>query len=442
MSAPNQISLVTVWRQLLLGSSPVRRLVAGTSFGGAALLFNRVATMGTAIVLTRLLGVRGYGVYAFAIASMGIIGVFCELGLATLLVREIARAHARFAWSEIAGLFYRCVSIFLKRWLVIAAAGMAGILLFGAHMADDQRLTMALMLLLLALNGLIRISAALLNGLRRVITAQFVEQALAPGLLFLAAGMVYLSHPGVLQPHLAMAIQLASVALALVIAYPLLAKALSEAAAVERHPFSERDLIRRSRPFLLISSAILLATQLDIVLVNLLLGNTATGLYRVASQGAVLLMSSMQVVTSVCLPYFARLFTNGDATNLRRLYRIAAATSFAFAGGLFALFYFAGEPLIRLLFGAEFASTYPILMILSAGYLGYTLFGPAGALLTMSGFEMLAARTFWTTAILNLVAGVAAALIFGVVGVATVTAITITLNNALLYLIARRKIGV
>jgi peptidoglycan biosynthesis protein MviN/MurJ (putative lipid II flippase) len=60
----------------------------------------------------------------------------------------------------------------------------------------------------------------------------------------------------------------------------------------------------------------------------------------------------------------------------------------------------------------------------------------------MSGFEMLAARTFWTTAILNLVAGVAAALIFGVVGVATVTAITITLNNALLYLIARRKIGV
>jgi O-antigen/teichoic acid export membrane protein len=150
----------------------------------------------------------------------------------------------------------------------------------------------------------------------------------------------------------------------------------------------------------------------------------------------------MQVVASVCLPYFARLFTNGDIANLRRLYRFATVTSFGFAAALFALFYFEGELLIRFLFGAEYVSTYPMLLILSGGYLGYTLFGPAGALLTMSGYEMLAARTFWSTAILNLVAGVIAAANFGVAGVAVVTATTIALNNALLYLFARRKIGV
>jgi O-antigen/teichoic acid export membrane protein len=398
--------------------------------------------MGSAIVLTRILGVRGYGVYSFAIASMGIIGVFCELGLATLLVREVARAHARFAWGDIIGLFRHGIAIFLKSWAAIAAVGLLLLLLFGGRMAGDQRLTMGLMLLLLVLNGLIRITAAVLNGLRQVITAQFVEQVLAPGLLFVAAGSVFLAHPGSLHPHVAMAIQLASASLALIVAYLLITKALSEGTGIAPHCFSERELIRNSRPFLLISSAILLATQLDVVMVNLLLGNTATGLYRVASQGAVLLNSSMQVVTSVCLPYFARLFTNGDVTNLRRLYRVSTAASFAFAAALFMLFYFAGEPLIRLLFGGEFVSTYPVLIVLSSGYLGYTLFGPAGALLTMSGYEVLAARTFWAAAVVNLVVGVIAALIFGVIGVAAVTAVTITLNNAVLYLVARRKIRI
>jgi O-antigen/teichoic acid export membrane protein len=442
MSPPDRAPPIALSWQLLSRAGPVQRLVAGTGFGGAALLFNRGVTMGSAIVFTRMLGVQGYGVYAFAIASMGIIGVFCELGLATLLVREVARAHARHAWDEIAGLLARCISIFLKSWLVIAVVGAVLLAVLHSWLDHDLLLTMALMLLLLALSGLIRLFAALFNGLRRVITAQFVEQALAPGLLFLGAVALYLLHPGVLRPQFAMAIQLASATLAVMVAYPLLAKAMGEGAGVERHRFSERDLIRRSRPFLLISSAILLATQLDTVLVNLMLGNEATGLYRVASQGAVLLNSSMQVVASVCLPYFARLFTNGDIANLRRLYRFATVTSFGFAAALFALFYFEGELLIRFLFGAEYVSTYPMLLILSGGYLGYTLFGPAGALLTMSGYEMLAARTFWSTAILNLVAGVIAAANFGVAGVAVVTATTIALNNALLYLFARRKIGV
>jgi O-antigen/teichoic acid export membrane protein len=442
MAAVNLTWPITGLRHLLRKSDGAKRLVIGTGFGGLALIFNRLVTIGTAIVFTRMLGVEGYGIYGFAIALLGIIGVFCELGLASLVVREVARAHTRFAWDEMKGLFASAVSIVIKSWLAIAAAGAAVLVFVPFHLVSAQRTTLALMLVLVVFFVLIRVVAAILNGLRKVVASQFIEQALAPGLLFLAAlGLAFGFGTTRLAPQTAIIIQLASAIIALGVGVAVLKRALAEGRDVPPAKFSQRDLVRRARPFLLIRSAILLATQLDVVLVNLFLGNKATGLYRVASQGAVLLNACMQVITSVSMPYFARLFVNGDKTNLRRLYRLAAAAGFAFAAVLFAAFVFEGRLLIGLLFGKAFVPTYPILLILSAGYVGYASFGPAGAMLTMAGYEMMAVWTFWATALLNLVGGITAALLFGVEGVAAMTAITITLNNGALYLMVRRKIG-
>jgi O-antigen/teichoic acid export membrane protein len=298
------------------------------------------------------------------------------------------------------------------------------------------------MLPVLGLTGLIRLSAAQLNGLRHVITAQFIEQALAPGLLFMGAVAVFLVGSSGFSPQIAMGLQLASAGATLIIAYFLLAKIMASGDDVTAHPFSGIDLIRRSRPFLLISSSILLAVQLDTVVVNLLLGNEATGIYRVASQGAVLLSACMQVVSTVCLPYFARLHANGDLSNLRRLYRLATAASFIFAAAMFIIFYIEGDALLRLLFGAEFVTAYPILLILSAGWLGSTVFGPSGALMSMSGHERIAAKVFGANAGLNLICGAAAAFFLGVEGVAVVTAATLALNNGVLYFLGRKQVGI
>ncbi|MDP6277320.1 MAG: oligosaccharide flippase family protein, partial [Nitrospinota bacterium] len=43
------------------------------------------------VVLARILGVRGFGVYSFVFAFAEVFAIFTDVGLRTVLVREIAR---------------------------------------------------------------------------------------------------------------------------------------------------------------------------------------------------------------------------------------------------------------------------------------------------------------------------------------------------------------
>ena len=78
----------------------VREMARGGFTGIVASSANRLFTIGSAVILARMLGSDGYGIYATAIATMMILAVLAEFGMYVLLVREVSAAHAREAWQR------------------------------------------------------------------------------------------------------------------------------------------------------------------------------------------------------------------------------------------------------------------------------------------------------------------------------------------------------
>lgn len=192
----------------------------------------------------------------------------------------------------------------------------------------------------------------------------------------------------------------------------------------------------------MIGSALVLNQQLDTLLVGIVLGTAEVGPYRVASQGAQLAMFMAFVINTIISPYVARYHAEGDVRALRKLFVHARTAGVASVAAALAIFLFAGGRLIALVFGAEFSSAAPLLVILTAGYLGNALCGPCGTVLAMTGHERASARALWTLAIANGILATGAGVMFGLYGVAIITAMTITLYQGWLRYIQWRELGI
>ena len=187
-------------------------LVRGTVGSFGLKVINAFLNLALSIFLARTLAPEGYGIYAFAFSVMTLLAVPVQLGLPTLLVREVARYQYAAQWGLLRGILQRANQAVLLLSLVIglAAAGAAGWLMEG--MDAVQRATLGWALLLLPLGAFNRLREAALQGLRQVVMGQLPEQVLLPVVLLVLLGIVHLIAD--LTPPLAMALYCAAAALA------------------------------------------------------------------------------------------------------------------------------------------------------------------------------------------------------------------------------------
>ena len=77
------------------------------------------------LVAARRLGVSGFGVFSFSLAFVTLLGVFADLGLGQLSVREIARDHGAAEWFLRVGVSLKLVVSLL---IMVAAVALSGLL--------------------------------------------------------------------------------------------------------------------------------------------------------------------------------------------------------------------------------------------------------------------------------------------------------------------------
>src|SRR5690606_18891562 len=112
---------------------------------------------------------------------------------------------------------------------------------------------MAFVLLLLPLNGLIRLVAAHLNGLRNLAAAQLAEFALTPSFALVVALGLLVAGLGGLRPQDAILVQIAAAGATLAIAGVWLLRARREGQGVVARPVGQIGLLKQGSPFLLLN---------------------------------------------------------------------------------------------------------------------------------------------------------------------------------------------
>lgn len=429
-------------RGLVQGDGLRAQLLRGGVGSAVIQVANRALSLALGILLARTLGAEGYGVYAYAFAIMSLLMVFAEAGVPTLLLREVAAAQGREEWGVLRGALRRSRQFVAFTSITMALLGLAVLMAFAGETTTASQQTIGMMLLVLPVAALVKTSAHAMRGLHRVVTGQSVELLFRPLLVLLFVAAIFGVWPSLREPQYAMAAQFAAALLVLAASTYLLRRYLPDAALCVAHEYRSREWLRSALPFTLIGGAGIINNQADIIMLGWFRPADEIGVYRVATQGSILVAFGLQAVSAVAAPQFARLYAQGDRERLQRLVTMSGRAVLLAALPVALAFILAGGAIAKAVFGADFVASHTPMAILAVGQLSLGLLGLSGPLLSMAGYEAPISRAIWVSAITNVLLNLLFIPILGTAGAALSSAATVIGWHVHLYVFAKKTINI
>lgn len=418
------------------------QLIRGGAGSALVQVLSKVMALLFGVVLARGLGAEGYGIYAYAFALMTLLMVSAELGMSTLLLREIAASQARHDWPYLRGVTVRGIQIALLSSLIVA--GVAALLLWQQYnqISAVQINTLVWMLVLLPLSVGIKVIASSLQGLQQVVKSQVVVMLFRPLLAIMGVGLLFALFPYMRQPQYALVVQIIATLVALCVITVLLYRYLPENVHATHSEYHTRQWLKSAVPLTIIGGAGIINNQTDILMLGYFRPPVEVGIYQVAMQGAALVAFGLTAANAVVAPQFSRLYAQGDHVRLQRLVTASARVILLAAIPIALVLVFAGGWVAGTVFGTEFSQSHLPMAILAGGQLVNAAMGSVGFLLNMTGHEKDVARTLLFTAGLNVALNLLLIPQFGMGGAATATALSLVSWNIMLFTIVKNRIGI
>lgn len=338
------------------------------------------------IQLARSLGAEGYGVYGLAMSIVALLAVPVECGLPQLVTREAAVAHVDKDRAKLAALLHWAPRISLYSAALVSLLTVVAIFALGQDLGSGLRLTILAGLWLLPLVALLKIHAAALRGMQKLILGQLSEVLVRP-LLFSLLLFVITAFFFPLSAPVAMLLGVLSAGIALVVTVFLLSRLTGDRLTAVSPMVYSRDWFSSAIPMAVTEGVRVLQSHLLILVLGLMTTEALVGVFRVSSAVSVMVGVSITVVNIVNAPLVARFFTEKDTLRLQRLLGWSAVVMTLFTLGLMLPFIFVGEFLLGTVFGPEFAGGSSALTVLLVGVLINSVFGSSATLLNMTGHQ-------------------------------------------------------
>jgi O-antigen/teichoic acid export membrane protein len=294
---------------------------------------------------------------------------------------------------------------------------------------------------LVPLVALARLRQATLQGLGHVAAGLAPEFLLQPAMVILLVAVVAVSRAAVPDATLAMALQFAAAVAALGAGTWLLRRRLPKEILRAAPRYRTGAWYGGGIAFMGLVLMTTVLTNIDTILVGKLQGSAEAGIYKIATQLAMLVGLPLTAISIAMAPVIAGLHASGRTGELRARSR-AAARAIAAAATAVAAAVAIGAPWILEAFGPEFSAAYVPALILAAAYLVHSAMATSGYLLIMSQHETLVMGVFAAGAALNACGGLALIPRLGMVGAAASSALCLCLVSVSCALLARRKLGI
>ncbi len=416
-------------------------LKSGIAKGAAGSFGLKVVSLGisfvTNVVLARQLGATDYGAYVYALAWITFLGIPASLGLPEYLIREVAIYRAKEDWSHLRGLLHWANGLVLV--LSLGTGAIAAAVIAALDLSPQLRLIFWLMLLVMPLASLTGLRQGTMKGLNRVVVGDFPELLVRPTLFLGLVGLGILLLGQRLTAVWVMGIYGVTVALAFGVGAWLLYRSLPEAV----HRVESRQMpglwFRATLPFLLIVAMFVVNQQTDVMMLGLLQGTDAAGIYTVVGRGTQLIQFALMAISSATGPTLAGLVSREDWSQLKQVLtnssRLLLGSTLAIALTLMLL----GRWFLAI-FGPEFVAGYPALIILGCGYLMSAPLELAGLLLLMSGHERETAIGTGMTATLNVIFNALLIPRWGLAGAALATSLSMVIRGSYFMIRAHQRL--
>ncbi|HEX2619166.1 MAG TPA: flippase [Phototrophicaceae bacterium] len=396
-------------------------------------LFMRLVRTGISFVfnvlLARLLGAEGAGVYALAYTITRISSLIGRIGLDNAVLRFTAANASQKDWNKVAGVYRHAMVVMTALSSAVAFVVFLAAPLF-ARLFNEPTLIepmhwMAISILPWSWSFM---QGQLLQGLQKIEDSIFV-QTLGSSIIAIPFLLLLGSKFGVVGAAMSFVLGNAIVALLGLRLW----KRYTPQIADMKGEFDRDLLMRTSYPLFWTDFTMVFIGLADTLLLGFFADKSAVGIYDQAKRVSVLGSAFLAATSFVAVPKYAALFADGQIEKMGRLARNTARLATLLSLPYLVLFViFPGW--VMSIFGPEFAQGGTVLAILSISRLIDSVTGDVGYLLIMSGNEKVMRNvTLWTNL---LKIGFYFVLIppFGYVGAAVGTMLGDSARNIILFL--------
>lgn len=402
-------------------------------------IFGVAASYLVQVFLARWIGPSGLGNFNFAYNWGRTVSVIGDLGTSLAALKFVPDYSSSNDSGRLKGTLISFTAISFVGSLLLSLALIA--FFIAAPPTDVSQTTL---IIGLAITPLIALKELYVQVLRAI---GFITLAYLPGHVlihvFLLAGtaLVVYTQPVPLNSDIAILIQGG------VILLIILWQGWGILRAVPREVLSTKAVyemgywIKTSLPMVMIKGFVTIMDRLDIIMVGLLLGSFATGIYSAASRIATLVSFGLYAVDAITAPKISPLYRAGDTAELQRVVRQSSRLSFASSLVLFSgIFIFSG--FLLNMFGPEFIAGRTALLIISLAYVLNSLLGPVGYLMHLTNYQKESTRIHAVAIVVNISLNLLLIPTIGYEGAAIATVVAISFQNIWMYLSVRKYLHI
>ncbi len=406
------------WSSFRSGKGPGARLLRGLAHASVLTAMGLPLAFATQVTLARVLGADDYGVYAFVLSILNIAAIYVTLGLDNVSLREVSAFVAREDWPGIRA-FAR--HAYRTTFLVCFALAPIAILvaIFWPGLDRQTAWALATLPILLPVTATMVVQTCMLQSTGDVLWAQLPAGVIRPILLILALLVaVSLAHHK-LPPAEVLLLSAGAGGICLFISDYFLRRRSHFAHARQVGPSEKQEWLRLGRSLLGVSTFQMAASQqLGIFMIGLLKAPREAGIYSAANQVSLPVSIGVGAVLFVAAPMLAQYHAANRREDLQRTLHLSVLAAAGLTVPALILFALLGRWALGL-YGPEFRSGYPILLVLSLSHVIVSLGGGVGGyLLSVSGNEKANLRITAISAIVNFLLVLALVGRFGMLGVA------------------------
>ena len=416
----------------------LQEVIEGASIAFVIKIIGTVLAFAFNVVLARLLGADGAGVYYLALTVVTIASLLGKVGLDNAFVRFTAANAAHERWDKVAALsrkgvrFSTAISILVSLLIVLLAPWLSN------SIFDEPRLVWPLRLIALAIVpfSLLSLNSALLRGLKKIRDATIVRTMAVPLLslpFLLIFGRLWGIEGAVISYILAVGlVWLFSVA------------AWRRAAPFPLHTeghFNTNLLVTTSVPLLWIELLNYTMSSSGTLLLGAWLDSEAVGVYGIALRTTLLMRFIIESANTIVAPKVAALYESNDMASLGALMRNISVFMAAMGAPILLVFFVAPQWILNL-FGSDFTGGAAAMAILATGQFINVATGTVGQLLLMTGHEKILRNNFIFNTALNLVLNVILIPAYGIVGAAIASAASLVIQNLITVALVRKYLSI
>lgn len=329
----------------------VRRIAKNT----LVLLIAQIVSMGLGffyiMYTARYLGAEGFGVLSFALAFTGMFGIFSDMGLSQLVVREVARD------KTLAGK-YVGNAIFIKIILSIFTLFFIFMAINILNYPQKTIVVVSLIAMSVILGAFTKIFYSIFQAYERM-EFQSIGQIINSALLFSGAVIaIFYEYDIVAFAFLYLIVSIANLLYSLVVSIVKFTKP-----TIKYEYRFWKELFKEGLPFAITGISINIYLWIDTVMLSLLKGDEVVGVYNAAYKLVLVLLFIPIIFNNSIFPLMSQYFISSEnALNIsfQKLFKSMIFIGLPLGFGTM----FLADKIVLLIYGSQFISSIIILQIL------------------------------------------------------------------------------